>query len=115
MKKLHWNTVRSGNVVMFGDELQIVYEVSHDGDILQAVRMVSFSHENCSTIVSRKSPFKETLYPVDCLNDKCDCRWDFHPYVEVPSDKYSIDAIKVVADTVEKFIDSKIKKIFYAE
>jgi len=115
MKNLGWNTIRSGNVVMFGDELQIVYEVSHDGDILQAVRMVSFSHENCSTIVSRKSPFKETLYPVDCLNDKCDCRWDFHPYVEVPSDKYSIDAIKVVANSVGDFIDNKIKKMFYAE
>ena len=113
MKKLSWDTVRSGNVVKFGNELQIVHDVAHDGAILQAVRMVSFSHENCSTSASRKHPFKETLYPVECLNDECNCRTDYHPYVEVPSDTYSIDAIKVVANTVKDFIDKKIKKVFY--
>ena len=76
--------------------------------------MLRFSHENVSTIVSRKNPFKEIKFPDACENDECNCRGKCKG-TEVPSDKYSIDAIKVVASTVKDFIDSKIKKMFYAE
>jgi hypothetical protein len=114
MKKLSWDSVRSGNVVKFGDSLEIVFDVQYDGEILQSVRMVSFAYENCSTTVSRKHPFKEVIFPDACKNDECNCIGECKG-IEVPSKKFSIDAIKVVANTVEEFIDKKIKKVFYAE
>jgi hypothetical protein len=114
MKILSWNSVRSGNVIKFGDDLEIVYDVQHDSKVLQSVSMVSFTYENCSTIVTRKNPFKEVIFPGACEDNECDCRGECKG-TEIYSEKFSIDAIKVVADSVKDFIDKKIKKVFYAE
>ena len=74
--------------------------------------MVSFSYENCSTIVSRKHPFTEIIFPDACKNDECNCRGECKG-TEVPNEKFSIDAIIVVANCVKDFIDKKNKKVFY--
>ena len=111
----------TGSVVRYNGRLYVVLDSdhSHEGSkpILESVALIPFDASSVTVHVSRKHPFtKRTLLNKEYQETECEC----HEYgacetVEVPVPELSIDNIRGVANSIESFINSKLKKIFFED